>query len=209
MSKDYKARPASRARSGGSGLLTGLFIGFLLGLGTAAAIAIYVFKTPVPFASDKSARAPEKPAAASPNLKDAPKSAKTDDGKPRFDFYRILPGQEEPVTNEQLRQAAAKERADKAAEKSKSDAPTGPRDLYFLQAGAFPNPADADNLKAKLALLGMEAAVEPTTIPDKGTWYRVRLGPYSAIDDINKTRSQLAQNGIEASLVKVKDARNP
>lgn len=199
MSKDYKPRTAARARSGGSGLLTGMFIGFLLGLATAAAIAIYVFKTPVPFA-DKAPRAQDKAAATSPNLKDTPKA---DDGKPRFDFYRILPGQEEPVSNEQLRQAGSREKAEK------SEKAAGPRDVYFLQAGSFANPADADNLKAKLALVGLEAAVEPTPLPDKGTWYRVRLGPYAAVEEINKARALLAQNGIEASLVKVKDARAP
>lgn len=202
MSKDYKPRTAARARSGGSGLLTGMLIGFLLGLATAAAIAIYVFKTPVPFA-DKAPRAQDK-AATSPNLKDAPQAAKSDDGKPRFDFYRILPGQEEPVSNEQLRQAGSREKAEKAEKAAAS-----PRDVYFLQAGSFANPADADNLKAKLALVGLEAAVEPTPLPDKGTWYRVRLGPYAAVEEINKARALLAQNGIEASLVKVKDARTP
>lgn len=203
MSKDYKPRTVpARERKSGGGLMIGLFIGFILGLGTAAAIAVYVFKTPVPFA-DKG-KPGDKAPAPGPNLKDAPKAAKTDDGKPRFDFYRILPGQEEPVTNEQLKQAATREKAEKSA---KGEAPAGPKDVYFLQAGAFQNPADADNLKAKLALLGLEAGVEPSSVPEKGTWYRVRLGPYGSVEEINKARSLLAQNGIEASLVKLKDAK--
>lgn len=203
MSKDYKPRTVpARGRSSGGGLMIGLFIGFLLGLATAAGIAVYVFKTPVPFA-DKSKPADRAPVAG-PNLKDAPKAAKADEGKPRFDFYRILPGQEEPVTNEQLRQAAAREKAERAA---KGEAPALPKDVYFLQAGAFQNPADADNLKAKLALLGLEAGVEPSSVPDKGTWYRVRIGPYASVEEINKARAMLAQNGVEASLIKVKDAR--
>jgi cell division protein FtsN len=60
-------------------------------------------------------------------------------------------------------------------------------------------------LKAKLALLGQEASVEPTNVPEKGVWYRVRLGPYSRVEEINRVRSQLAQNGIDGSLVKIKD----
>ncbi|MBM3354660.1 MAG: SPOR domain-containing protein, partial [Betaproteobacteria bacterium] len=67
------------------------------------------------------------------------------------------------------------------------------------------NPADADSQKAKLALLGLEAAVEPTSLPDKGTSYRVRLGPYARIDELNRVRQSLTQNGIEASLVRLKD----
>ena len=162
----------------------------------AAAIAVYFLKTPVPFL-DRSK--PEHPAAVGQNLKDAPQPQTTDDGKPRFDFYRILPGQEEPVSGEQLKQAAALEKAGK----------TEPDSSYFLQAGAFQSPADADNLKARLAFLGLVASVEPTNLPDKGVWYRVRLGPYAKVDDVNKVRTQLAQNGIDASLVKLRDSKTP
>ena len=191
MSNDYR-QAAPRAKSGG-GLLLGLFIGFLLGLGLAAGIAIYFFKTPVPFLNK--AKPPEKASPAPPGLTEAAKSGKAEDTKPRFDFYRILPGQEEPVTEQQLKQAA--QAAAKAGALSK--------DTYFLQAGAFQNPADADNLKARLALLGLEASVEPTNLPDKGVWYRLRLGPYANVDEINRVRAQLVQNGFDASLVKIKD----
>jgi cell division protein FtsN len=47
--------------------------------------------------------------------------------------------------------------------------------------------------------------VEPANLPDKGTWYRVRLGPYTKVEEINKVRAALSQNGIEASLVKIKE----
>lgn len=193
MTRDYKDRQAPRSKSGG-GLLLGLFIGFLLGLAAAAAIAIYFFKTPVPFITKT--RPGEKSAPAGQPLTEVAKPARPEESKPRFDFYRILPGQEESVTGEQLRQAA------QAQEKSGAAS----ADLYFLQAGAFQNPADADNLKAKLALMGFEAGVEPTSLADKGVWYRVRVGPFEKIDEINRARSQLAQNGVDASLVKIRDA---
>ena len=83
--------------------------------------------------------------------------------------------------------------------------PGAPKDSYFLQAGSFQNPADADNLKARLALMGMEANVEPANLAEKGVWYRVRLGPFTRIDEINRLRQQLAQNGVDASLVRIKD----
>ena len=81
--------------------------------------------------------------------------------------------------------------------------PGAPKDSYFLQAGSFQNPADADNLKARLALMGMEANVEPADLAEKGVWYRVRLGPYTRVDEINRVRQQLTQNGVNASLVRV------
>lgn len=190
MSFDYKQAPTPRSSSS-SNFLIGLFFGFLLGLGVAAGIAIYFFKTPVPFA-DKT-RPPEKAPAAVQNPIESAKSAKTEE-KPRFDFYRILPGQEETVTDRQLREAV------KQAAK-----PGAPKDTYFLQAGSFQNPADADNLKARLALMGIEASVEPANLAEKGVWYRVRLGPYTQIDEINRLRQQLAQNGVDVSLVRIKD----
>ena len=190
MSFDYKQIQAPRADSSGS-FLIGLFFGFLLGLGVAAGIAIYFFKTPIPFADRPKAQ--DKPLAADQKAADASQSAKAED-KPRFDFYRILPGKEESVTERQMREAA-----------KQPPKPGAPKESYFLQAGSFPNPADADGLKARLALMGMEANVEPANVAGKGTWYRVRLGPYTRVDEINRIRQQLTQNGIEVSLVKITD----
>jgi len=55
-------------------------------------------------------------------------------------------------------------------------------------------------------MLGFESNVEPTSLPDKGTFYRVRLGPYDQVEDLNRVRQSLAQNGIDANLVKMKDS---
>ncbi len=194
MQQDYKPRPASR--SAGS-LLLGMVAGFLLGLAVAGLIAIYFLKTPMPFLE----RGKDKPPTGAPNLTesakpaDAPPQAKAET-KPRFDFYRILPGQEEPVTERQVREA--QRQAQKTGEP--------PKETYLLQAGSFQNPADADNLKAKLALIGLEANVEPTNLAEKGIWYRVRVGPYTKLEDINRVRQQMVENGIQVSLVRIKDA---
>lgn len=197
MQHDYKQNGAPRTKSGGS-LLLGMVVGFLLGLAVAAVIAIYFLKTPMPFLE----RNREKPPTGAPNLTEGAKppekaqqQAKAE-AKPRFDFYRILPGQEEPVTERQVREA--QRQAQKTGEP--------PKETYLLQAGSFQNPADADNLKAKLALIGLEANVEPTNLAEKGMWYRVRLGPYNRLEDINRVRQQMVENGIQVSLVRIKDA---
>jgi len=188
MARDYKPRVVAKKKSGG-GTLLGIFIGLILGLGIAVGIAWYMNKTPIPFLNK--AKPPEK-AATEPGKAPVKPDEKTTQQveKPRFEFYKILPGAEEPVTEQQLKQAA------------KSGAPA---ENYLLQVGSYQNPADADNLKARLALIGFEASVEPTDLPEKGTWYRVRVGPYTKIDEINRIRQTLAQNGIEATLVKIKD----
>jgi len=189
MSFDYKQVPRSKPDFSGN-FVIGLFFGFLLGLGVAAGIAIYFFKTPMPFS--ERARPPDKASPAAQNLPDPSKAAAAAaEEKPRFDFYRILPGREEQVTERQIREAAKQA--------------GGSKDIYFLQAGSFQNPADADSVKARLALMGMEASVEPADLAEKGVWYRVRLGPFKRLDEINRIRQQLAQNGVDASLVRIKD----
>jgi len=60
---------------------------------------------------------------------------------------------------------------------------------------------DADNQKAKLAMLGIEAAVQQVMVQEK-VWYRVRLGPFRKMEDVNRMRSELAGQGLEANVVK-------
>jgi len=192
-------RTAPPRRSGGSFLL-GMFVGVILGLGIALGVAFYLNKTPLPFLG-KSRPAgegkdvpvqPQKPIAGMPQ--GGAKGVERE--KPKFDFYKILPGGEEPVTEKELKEAA------KAAVKGQPEVAKG---VYFIQAGSFQNPADADNQKAKIALLGFESSVDPTPLPDKGTWYRVRMGPYTSLEDLNRVRRVLSQNGIDANLVRAKD----
>ncbi len=193
MSKDYK-RPEPQPRSSGSTLLIGILIGLVMGLGIALGVAWYSNKMPNPFLPQPPATKsePAKSAAPAP-AKDAQKAASATDGKPRFDFYKILPGTEEPSTNEKSKAAAKKEAAAK--------------ETFFLQAGAFQNAPDADNLKARLALLGIEASIQTATVADKGVWHRVRVGPYTSVAELNRMRDALKQNGVETTLIKVQDAR--
>jgi cell division protein FtsN len=184
------------------GFLLGALLGVVVGLGIALGVAFYLNKTPLPFspraksdAKDSAARKPNTIAGMPQGSTQLPSfSAVTPAEKPHYDFYKILPGGEEPVTEREL--AARKNDA--------KPLPPSVRDLYFVQVGAFQNPADADNHKAQLAIIGLESNVEPTTLPDKGTWYRVRIGPFTKVEDINRVRQTLAQNGIKSNLVKAK-----
>jgi cell division protein FtsN len=200
MSRDYKTRPNSPA-SGiiGNPLFLGLFIGYALGLLSAIGMWMYIDQAPSPFISqDKLAAGTAVKGAPSQNGQTQKKietsgvedKSKAANGKPRFEFYKILPGVEEPVTEQQIKQAAKQPSSN---------------DKYFLQAGSFQNAEDADNLKAKLAMLGVEASVQAADLSDKGIWHRVRVGPFTKIDDINQVRASLQQNGVQSSLIKVHD----
>jgi len=61
-------------------------------------------------------------------------------------------------------------------------------------------------LKARLALIGMQASIQTTTLPDRGVWHRVRIGPYGNVEELNRTRDTLKKNGIDTTLIKVRDA---
>src|SRR6478609_4007852 len=85
MSKDNNGRRRTNRRNGSS-LLSGILIGLVLGLALALGLAWYINRMPSPFA-------PKTPA---PQIaKSDEKPPKSDDSKPRFDFYKILPGSEE------------------------------------------------------------------------------------------------------------------
>ena len=211
MSRDYK-KPEPRGRTGI--MVLGVFIGLVLGLVAALAIAFYLNRAANPFAArDKPAPAPAvqapgkgavaepaqpaAPATAGPSA-GTPGSAATDAGKaaaepkPRFDFYTIHPGVEPPATDQDLRNRGA-------------DAKAAAQDRFFLQAGAFQNAKDADNLKARLALIGLEASIQTANLGEKGIWHRVRLGPYDDVETLARVRSQLAGSGIEAAPIKVRE----
>ena len=190
-----KSRIANSHGSGG-GFLLGMAAGLVLGLAIALGVAFYLNRTPIPFVASKGKDTPKD--AKAPTIAGMPQgSAATGAAeKPKFDFYKILPGTEEAVSEKDLKARAAS---------SKGGQQDASKDVYFIQAGSFQNPADADNQKARLAILGFESSVEPATLPDKGTWYRVRMGPYRKVEEINKVRQMLAQNNIDASLFKVKE----
>lgn len=193
MSRDYKPAPArSSSNSKGSPFLTGLLVGLLLGVGLSVGVAVLVKGSDSPFVS-KVTQAPKIEGNATSNTDAIPKDENLDaEGKPRFDFYTILPGSESQVTEQEIKQKETE------AEKS-----TKATESYFLQVGAFQTEQEADNMKAKLALLGIEAIVQTATIPDKGTWHRVRVGPFAGLDQINKTRSELVNNGFKTDLIKI------
>ena len=234
MPKDYKDAPAPRESRLAHPMLLGMIIGLLLGIIISLAVALWLNRLSNPFV-DKAkpieplpklsatqpppppevARAAEKAAekakgaekSAADKAKPPEKAAKSE--RPRFEFYQILPGEKE-VTEKDIKAAKAAPKAPPGPEKPGSS-PKTPKafsgETYWLQAGAFASETDADNLKAKIALVGLEASVKPATIPDKGTLYRVRLGPYQSLDDANRIKTALSQNGVGAAIIRTDEAK--
>lgn len=202
MSRDYKPRPERAPKqSQGSPFITGLLIGFLLGVAASLSIVMMLKGGESPFAelaapnkplaekiaeTAKEEEAKEAAVTQNPNTE----AAETAEDKTRFDFYTILPGSERQVTTEEVKI------------KEQGTEPTA-KNTYFLQVGAFQTEEEADNMKATLALQGFEALVQTATIPNKGVWHRVRVGPLKNLELINKTKADLASNGFKSDLITV------
>lgn len=186
MARDYKN---SKRRTGGGSSLSGT-AGFVVGLalGLSVALGVYLFdrrpaarvaQQSAPMTRDE-APAPTKPAPAS-------QSEET-----RFDFYEMLP-KFEVVIPEQDGRVPNESSAGGAVQKPGA---------YILQAGSFRNHADADRVRALIAMQGVESKIQKVTI-DKDTWHRVRVGPITNLQKLEDTRSKLRQAQIDALVIRV------
>src|SRR5471032_1466901 len=99
--------------------------------------------------------------------------------------------------------AAAPAQQAKADVKTESKAADAASDkwIYYLQAGAFQNMADAESTRGKLALLGFEAAISDRST-DNGVLHRVRIGPFNQVDAMNRARTKLSENGVDVAVVR-------
>lgn len=179
---------AGLARQGGS-TLAGVMVGLLIGVVIAVGVALYINFGPKPFVKGEDGSVPASPppsASAPVALPGKPGDKPLDKPQQQYEFYQILPG------------------GDSAPAPQTAPAEPPAADKVYLQAGAFQDPADADNLKARLSLMGIEAGVQKVDIAGKGVFHRVRAGPFASQQEADATRARLAQEGIESSVVRNK-----
>lgn len=184
-------RGASRGSKSGSPPLMWLFGGILIGLGLAWYLAakgyIPQLQRDQPVVDETSDQSGEEPV-----LPD--ESAKTGDkpSKPRYDFFTVLPEMEVIVPEQELIQQSEPDEQLAADDTAES---------YLLQVGSFKSAEDADQMKAQLALSGVEASVQSVTVND-ATWYRVRVGPVQGARQADEIRRRLQDNGIDSLVMK-------
>ncbi|MGR9000479.1 MAG: SPOR domain-containing protein [Gammaproteobacteria bacterium] len=104
---------------------------------------------------------------------------------PRFDFYTILPEKEVVVPEYEIKTRTREERVGKAKETH-----------YMMQAGSFKTFNQAEQLRARLALMGIESKIQKAKVGNVN-WYRVKMGPFSQTASVNSIRARLRQNGID------------
>ena len=112
----------------------------------------------------------------------------------KYDFYQMLPNFEVVVPEK-----------DKDV---KRDLPSAAKierpGIYVLQAGTYRKEADANRVRAQLALQGIEAKVQRVAV-DADVWHRVRIGPISNLDELNKLRRQLQAADVDALVIRIGD----
>jgi len=114
---------------------------------------------------------------------DLPKSI--DQGLPHFDFYNLLPNAKVLPDTEPY----ATEKPDHDKEKE-----------YFLQAASFRFQRDADELRASLILVGLNASTTEISVNEK-LWYRVIVGPFKTKRETQRAITQLRERNIPAILL--------
>ncbi len=193
MTRDYK-KNVKRGKEDNPGSILQSTMPFITGLSIGLFIAFIVYLKEHQSA-DSTAREPEmvvenkkeKTEVASDNPEE--KSAIPE---PQFDFYQILPNMEINVSEwEADREKPVEPLADE-------------NDVYILQVGSFEQYEAADEVKANLALLGINAEIQRVVINGKEIRHRVRVGPYKDLDKLQAARDRLLANNLEYMLLKLK-----
>jgi cell division protein FtsN len=210
--------------------LVGIIIGLVIGLVIAVIVALMITKGQSPF-TERAARA-SKPAESSGQIADpnkpmygnreaarnanrdferekqaqAPAHAPSPAPAPAADPLQAVVDRIQNGPEQKAAAPAAPAPLNTAAPPAQSAAPAPSaagedKWVYYLQAGAYRETSDAEAVRAKLALLGFEASVTDRST-DSGVLHRVRVGPFTQVEAMNKVRSKLSENGVDVAVVR-------
>ena len=204
MARDYKntrRKPAKKPVPGWVWMLSGLMIGLLI------ALLVYLSQQPGMSLSEKRVKPEETAAKKSVTEKIAKPAEKTvqktvqKTAKPAkdevvkdkgllYEFYTVLPESEIVISEQELI-------------KRQSPAAQQKKHAYILQAGSFRQKPEAESLKARLALLGVESSVDKVVV-NGDIWHRIRIGPFVSVREINGIRNRLLHNNINSILIRAR-----
>lgn len=195
------------------GFVMGLVVGLLVGLAVALAVALYITKAPVPFVDKVPQRTAEQDKAEAernrtwdPNAplggKPAARPASAASGAVAAASAPAAPAVPEPARPTSGRDPAAILAGGAVPPASAPARPVAEAFVFFVQAGAFTRPEDAEQQRAKLALMGQQAKVSEREQAGR-TVYRVRLGPFPTREEADALQVKLQEQSVEAQIVRV------
>ena len=194
MARDYKHRGRGGSRRNqpeGVAWWKWLLVVVLIALFAAFLMSLKDSAPEPPARSTVTKKLPPSKPASKPKQKPAKAEAKAEPEEPRFDFYTILPEKEVVVPDYEIKTRVREERVGKAKPAK-----------YILQAGSFRDYKEADSLRAKLALMGIESRVEKAKVGNV-VWNRVKMGPYSQLSSVTTIKSRLKQSGIDVMVTEL------
>ncbi|MCP1676795.1 cell division protein FtsN [Natronocella acetinitrilica] len=207
--KQTQAQPRRKAPSGGAPGWVWMLGGFLPGLFLAGLVHLHHERQTHMTAEPTSRSASEPSTAAAPEGSEQ---------RPRFEFYKLLSEMEVVVpdddpaaapgdtTTARIEAAPPPTAPPSASSPTPSPPASAPADdpaRYVVQAGSFRNHGDADRLKARLALLGVEAEIQSVRIEGGDTFHRVRIGPMSDRQRVEDVRRRLQEEQVESILLRL------
>ena len=190
MPRDYKnikkkkAEPLKKRFSNALSFITGLTLGLFV------AIIVYFYEHNATIVSNNPLLVNE---AASEDSKISESIAQLPE--PQFDFYKILPSKEVNISEWE-----SVEEEEITASPQKDQPPV----MFVLQVGSFKQYQSADQIKAKLALMGVTADIQRVVINGQDVRHRVRVGPYKNTEKLQQARDRLLANDLDFMLLKLK-----
>ena len=193
MARDYKNAGAASKRKNGRPVGSWASFTSGLALGLVVAFAVYVWRDQVPSFEQAIERGPlvDDGEYESTEISTTEVEAPT---KRKFDFYNILPQIEVKVPDWEITSPSEEQAADEQA------------GTFVFQVGSFKHHDDADRAKAQLALSGIEAKIHRVVINGQDVWYRVHVGPFTSMSDIQGMRKQLIEAERDFIVLKISDA---
>jgi cell division protein FtsN len=152
--------------------------------------------------------APELSGHGVPGIAAKPKQTKQEQPpapKPNFEFYTILPEMEVVIPDEEIVAPEPPSSQRKPRVPEQRQASREAKGSYILQMGSFRKYQDADRLKARLALMGIETEIQKVSINNRDTYHRVRSGPYHTQSQLNSARGLAKKSGIPSLVIKLKE----
>ncbi len=200
MGRAQPKRRSNRRQTGASRGLPGwamLTIGLIIGL--FVAFLVYLDDLDSPPSSSVERQPAEEQA---PDTDDTATAEEGDDESPRFEFYSILPELEVvvPDASEDDGEAAVEGAPGAPDDSGEGDTGTAPPPesdgRFYLQAGSFQKSEQADRMKARISLLGLDVEVQRVEINGEN-WHRVRAGPFTDPSRLKDAQKRLRGDGID------------
>ena len=186
-SRDFK-----RSRSGGLRLDVGRWREFAVGLAAGLSLSLFVLVWQN-YREKEAARAAAEVPRPEPRPDQSAAAGEPEDGARNYDFYDMLPNFEVVVPEKD---------GEVSNQRTAAPAKVERPGVYVLQAGSYRQQEIADRKREQLKRQGIDANVQRVAVDDD-VWYRVRIGPITDLDEVNRLHARLRAADLDPLVIRV------